>query len=79
MRATILPWAIILTNAHRAEVSIMAKECIVALVLPLRCFLFLLPYNTKILVYFVYMHYLVMSLKYSYLNTPEQQYFMLLT
>ena len=30
MRATILPKAIILTKAHRAVVSIMAKGCIVA-------------------------------------------------
>ena len=30
MRATILPLAIILTKAHRAVVSIMAKGCIVA-------------------------------------------------
>ena len=30
MRATILPLAIILTKAHRATVSIMAKGCIVA-------------------------------------------------
>ena len=28
MRATILPEAIILTKAHRAEVSMMAKGCI---------------------------------------------------
>ena len=26
MRATMLPWAIILTKAHRAAVSMMAKE-----------------------------------------------------
>ena len=30
MRATILPKAIIITKAHRAAVSIMAKGCIVA-------------------------------------------------
>ena len=30
MRATILPSAIILTKAHRAAVSMMAKGCIVA-------------------------------------------------
>ena len=42
MRVTILPWTIILTKAHRAVVSITAKGCIVARVLPLRCFLFLL-------------------------------------
>ena len=33
----------ILTKAHRASVSMMAKGCIVAQVLLLRCFLFLLP------------------------------------
>ena len=43
MRATILPWAIILTKAHRAAVSIMVNVCIGAQVLPLRCFLLLLP------------------------------------
>ena len=43
MRVTILPYASILTKAHRAAVSIMAKGCIVTLILPLRCFLFLLP------------------------------------
>ena len=30
MRATILPLAIILTKAHRAVVSMIAKGCIVA-------------------------------------------------
>ena len=30
MRATILPWAIILTKAHRAAISIIAKGSIVA-------------------------------------------------
>ena len=30
MKATILPYAIILTKAHRATVSMMAKGCIVA-------------------------------------------------
>ena len=30
MRATILPWAIILTKAHGATVSMMAKGCIVS-------------------------------------------------
>ena len=30
MRATKLPYAIILTKAHRAAVSMMAKGCIVA-------------------------------------------------
>ena len=43
MKATIHPLAIILTMAHRAAVSMMAKGCIVVKVLPRRCFLFLLP------------------------------------
>ena len=74
MRATILPYAFILTKAHRAAVSMMAKGCIVASILPLRCFLFLLPKYT-----IFYLHYLVTSLKYSFLNTPDLQYVMLLT
>ena len=40
--------AIILNKAHRAMVSIMVKWCVVARVLPLRCFLFLLPNYTNI-------------------------------
>ena len=55
MRATILPYAVILTNAHRAAVSMMAKGCIVARVLPLRYFLFLLP--NYICVYAIMMQY----------------------
>ena len=46
MRATILTSAIILTKAHKATVSMMTKGCIVAQVLPLKCFLFLLPNYT---------------------------------
>ena len=42
MRAIILPQVVVLTKARRAAVSVMAKGCIVARVLPLRCFLFLL-------------------------------------
>ena len=42
MRAAILPEAIILTKACKAVVSIMAMGFIVARVLPLSCFLFLL-------------------------------------
>ena len=38
MRAIILPYAIILSKAR-----MMAKGCIVALILPPLCFLFLLP------------------------------------
>ena len=29
MRVTVLPWADILTKAHRAAVSMMAKGCII--------------------------------------------------
>ena len=38
MRATIHPKASILTKARRAMVSVMAKRCIVARVLPLSFF-----------------------------------------
>ena len=78
MRATILPYAIILTKTQRATVRIMAMGCIVVRVLLLRFFLFLLPNFTNILVCFCYLHCLVTSLNYSFLNTPKQQYFMLL-
>ena len=58
MRATILPYGIILTKACRAAGSVMSKECIG--VLPLRCFLFLLPN---------YIHVYVFKMKYfSYLD-----------
>ena len=40
MRATILPMAIILTKTCWVLVSMMAKRCIVALILPLKCSLF---------------------------------------
>ena len=43
MRVTILPLAFILAKAHRVAVIMMAKESIVTRVLPVRCFLFLLP------------------------------------
>ena len=43
MRATILSCAIILTKVIGAGISVMAKGRIVARLLPLRCFLFLLP------------------------------------
>ena len=48
MRGTILPYtkAIILTKAQRDTVSMVDKGSIVALVMPLRCFLFLLPNYT---------------------------------
>ena len=48
MMATILPKAIVLTKAYSDAVSIMAKGHIVARVLPLRSFLFLLPNYTNI-------------------------------
>ena len=53
MRVTILPKAIILTKAHGAMVSMMAKGLIVARVLPLRCWLFFYP----TIPYFFYLHY----------------------
>ena len=43
MRDTILSKTIILTKTHRAAVGIMAKGSIVARVLHLRRFIFLLP------------------------------------
>ena len=43
MKATLLPVAVLQTKAHRAAVSVMAKDCIVACVLPLRCFYFYYP------------------------------------
>ena len=46
MMAIILPKAILLTKAHRATVSLIAKEYIVVRVLPLKCFLFLLSNYT---------------------------------
>ena len=54
MRATILLKAIILTKAHWAAISIMAKGCIVACVLPLRRFLFLLPNYSNIKCFFLF-------------------------
>ena len=74
MRATILPYAIRLTKAHTATVSMTTKGCIVAGILPLKCFLFLLP---------KYIHvYAIMMQQFSYLdkgkycnrNTPDPQY-----
>ena len=44
MRVTILPYAIILTKAHRAADSILAMGCI--MYHGLRCFFFLLPNYT---------------------------------
>ena len=53
----------------------MAKMCIVASEVFL-IFTTQLLYS-NILVHFFYLYYLVTSLKYSFLNTPKQQYFML--
>ena len=55
MRTTILPMAVILTKACKATVSMMDKGCFVTSVLPLRCFLILLP--NFIHVYAIMMHY----------------------
>ena len=68
-----------LTKAHRAAVSIMAEGCIVALVLPLWCFLVLLPNYTNILVFFFLFAQCIDKPEVFLLNTPKQQYFMLLT
>ena len=68
MRATILPKAIILTKAHRDAVSIMAKGCSVAR--------FLLPNICAIIMQ--YFHILTRG-KYCNRNTPNPQYFPLLT
>ena len=50
MRVIILPQAERAFKARRGAVSMVAKGCIVASVLPLRCFLFLLPNCTNMLV-----------------------------
>ena len=68
MMATILPYAIVLT-----------RRCIMALVLPQRYFLYLLPNYTNISGFFFYLNCIATSLKYSFLNTHKQQYFMWLT
>ena len=73
MRATILPKTIILTKACKAAVSIMAKGFIVASEV-FRNFTSQPSFR-----FFFYLYYLVTSLKYSFLNTPKWQYFMLLT
>ena len=79
MRATILPLAIILTKARRATVSIMARVCIVAWVLPLRCFLFLLPNYIHIsAIILQYLSYTDKG-KYCNRNIPNTKYFPLLT
>ena len=63
MRATILPYAIILTKANRAAVSLIAKGIIGTRVLPLRCFFFLLPDYIIFLCVFFYLHCFLTSLK----------------
>ena len=70
MRATILPKADIL--ACRAAVNMMAKGIIVARVLPLKCFLFLLPNYMH--VYAIIMHYFSLFDKREVL---QQEYFQL--
>ena len=79
MRVTILPQAIIMTKACRAAVSIMAEGLLWLEYCLCGVSYFLPPNYTNIFLYFFYMHHLVMRLKYSFLNTPKQQYFMLLT
>ena len=73
MRATILPWAVILTSQYNGQ----GMYCGVS-----AAYEVFLIFTTQLYQYFsvsFYMHYLVRSLKYSFLNTPKQQYFMLLT
>ena len=67
-----------LTKAHRAVVSMMTKVCIVARVLPLGCFLLLLSNYTFFSVYFLFARF---SDKPEVFlpNSPNLQYFMLLT
>ena len=70
MRITILPKAIILTKAHRDADS--------QGVLPLKCFLFLLP--NFIHVYAIVMQFHILTKeKYCNRNTPIPQYFYFLT
>ena len=79
MRATILPKAVILTTAHKAAVSMMARGCIVALVLPLRCFLFLLPNYIHVYANMMQYCHILTRGKYCDRNTPNPQYFHLFT
>ena len=75
MRATILPYVIILTKARRAAtaaaVSKMAKECIVARVLPLKCFLFLLPYYIHVNAIMRQQIHIMTREKYCSMNIPS--------
>ena len=66
MRATILP------PPYRAVVSVMAEGSIVACVLSLRCFLFLLSN-------YVHANAIKVQRKYCNKNTPNPQYSTLLT
>ena len=64
------------SKAQRAAVSMMAKGCMstvseVFLIFTIKLYQFL--------VFIFHLHYLVTWMKYSFLNTPKQQYFMLLT
>ena len=79
MRVTILPKAMVLTRAHGAAVSITAKGCFVAGVLPLRCFLFQLPNYIHICAIIMQYFSLLTRGKYCNRNTPNPQYFPLLT
>ena len=63
MRVSILPYAIILTKAHRAAVNMMVKESIVTRVLPLRCFL---VFTTQL-----YLYYAAVMQYFSYFDKRE--------
>ena len=73
MTATILPWAIILTKAQYNSQGVYCGLSTASEVF--------LIFTTQLYfsVLFLYLHCLVTSLKYSFLNTPKQQYFMQLT
>ena len=79
MRVTILPKAVILTKAHRAVGSIMAKGCIVARVLLLRCFLFLLPNYIDVSALYCNRFHILPRGRYCNRNTPNPQYLPFLT
>ena len=72
MRATILPYRLL--YLPRPLISMMAKGCIVIPVLPLRCFLFLLPNYIHVRQF----HILTRG-KYCNRNTPNPKYLPLLT
>ena len=77
----ILPKAIIMTKAHRAAVSMVAtlRGVLWPDYTASEVFLIFTTQLYHFLVCIFYLYYLVMSLKYSFLNTPDLQYFMLLT